>query len=158
MLRQILGHSSPSVSKLTSQAHSGTNKAFVAGDCEKILRNKRSLKFAEAMRCLDAGCHTETPQQIKSLIEMLQAEFPELTSGQLPIGIVSRCFLGDPYEVHTLDPVGEIIQHYKRHEALPPLLERARTLALHPSYAFIEVYTDCLRAISETGDVSVIKE
>ena len=34
--------------------------------------------------------------------------------------------------------------------------ERARALVLHPSYAFIEVYPDTVRAIGLDGTVSVI--
>lgn len=50
-----------------------------------------------------------------------------------------------------------IIRHYKSFEALPPLLERARSLALYPSYAFIEVYADKLIAVSPNGDTSMVK-
>ncbi len=39
---------------------------------------------------------------------------------------------------------------------LPPF-ERARSLALHPSYALVEVYTDKLRAIARDGTVSVLE-
>lgn len=48
------------------------------------------------------------------LMKAIQEEFgtAELTS--LPLGIVSKCFLGHPYEVHTLDLSGsQIIKHYK---------------------------------------------
>jgi hypothetical protein len=38
---------------------------------------------------------------------------------------------------------------------MPPLFERARALALHPSYAFVEVYSDVLRAVSVDGSVAV---
>jgi hypothetical protein len=41
---------------------------------------------------------------------------------------------------------------------MPPLYERARALALHPSYLFIEIYPDTLRAISIDGSVSVIEK
>jgi hypothetical protein len=34
--------------------------------------------------------------------------------------------------------------------------ERARCLALHPSYAFIEIFKDTLRAVFLDGAVSVI--
>ena len=48
------------------------------------------------------------------------------------------------------------MQHYQRHEPLPPQLERARALALHPSYAFVEVYPTWLRAVRNDGDVTVV--
>ena len=39
---------------------------------------------------------------------------------------------------------------------MPPLFERARSLARHNTYRFIEVYADSLRAVSEDGSVSVL--
>jgi len=41
---------------------------------------------------------------------------------------------------------------------MPPLYESARSLALHTSYAFIEIYDDTLRVISVDGSVSVIEK
>jgi hypothetical protein len=39
---------------------------------------------------------------------------------------------------------------------MPGKLEMARSLAIYSNYAFIEVYTNCLRAVSHDGHVSVI--
>ncbi|RAS17183.1 hypothetical protein DFO50_104145 [Microvirgula sp. AG722] len=44
----------------------------------------------------------------------------------------------------ALDCAGQIIQHYKYSESLPTMLARGRSLALHPGYAFVEVYPDKL--------------
>lgn len=65
---------------------------------------------------------------------------------------------GKPYEVHTLDIGGGIVDHYKEGEVLPGGLEKARGIALKGGYDFIEVYVDCCRAVSSTEMVSVIKE
>lgn len=75
-----------------------------------------------------------------------------------PLGIVSKCFLGDPYEVHTLDVTGSIIEHYQRGRALPGRMEKARRLALCGHYEFIEVYEHALRAVSTNGTVATLKE
>jgi hypothetical protein len=74
------------------------------------------------------------------------------------LGVVSRCYLGAPYIVHMCDLGGNIVEHYESGRAMPSLFERARALALHSSYAFIEVYPDVLRAISANGSVSVIEK
>jgi len=110
------------------------------------------------MTRLDAGTHQSDRAALESLIEAISNEFPELGIEQRPIGIVSQCYLGEPYEVHICDLEGGIIEHFETFQSMPPLYERARTLALHPSYAFIEIYQDTLRAVSTDGAVSVIEK
>ena len=41
-------------------------------------------------------------------------------------------------------------------EALPSLMERARSLAQHPGYAFIEVYSTRLITVSASGQTAII--
>ena len=36
-------------------------------------------------------------------------------------------------------------------------MERGRSLALHPGYAFIEIYVDKLIAVADNGDTSIVK-
>ena len=127
-------------------------------DLEARLRQKRSANYIRTMTQLDAGCHCQDPRAVEALIEAIQQELPEVTIDKLPIGIVSRCFLGEDYEVHTLDRTGGIIQHYRRSQSLPPLLERARSLALHSEYLFVEVYVDSLVAVRSNGDTSYINQ
>jgi hypothetical protein len=74
----------------------------------------------------------------------------------MPLGIVATCFLGHPYEVHTLDPAGGIIQHYQTGEPLPGPLSNARTLAAHPAYEFVEVYPDRLLCVRGDGNVTEV--
>lgn len=91
-------------------------------------------------------------------MKIIEDEFPEIAIRGTLMGIVSRCYLGDPYEVHTLDISGDIIEHYKRGESLPEYMEKARGLALHGNYAFVEVYENACRAVSEDGSVAVIMD
>lgn len=121
-----------------------------------MLRKKRSAAYMKACQNLDAGGHTTNARQVAAFVQALKDEFPEIELAGVLLGLVSECYLGAPYEVHTLDPAGGIIEHYKKGQALPGGLEKARRLALS-GYAFIEVYTDCCRAISEDGSVSVVK-
>jgi len=119
------------------------------------LRQKRSTAYVEAITQLDAGGHVHSPAASQALIDAIRQELPDVAVDALPHGIVARCYLGAHYEVHTLDCSGQIIQHYKTHEGLPALLERARSLALHPGYAFIEVYASRLIAVSASGQTAL---
>ncbi|MED3997540.1 hypothetical protein P4647_23390 [Peribacillus frigoritolerans] len=124
---------------------------------EKRLRQKRSQEYVQAMTKLDTGGVTYSKSSIDELLQAIHNEFPELEPYQYPVGIIAKCYLGHPFEVHTLDLKLDIINHYKKGEAMPQLLDRGRGLALHPSYEFIEIFSDSLRAVTNNGDVSVIK-
>lgn len=126
-------------------------------EMDRLLRRPRSGAYMEAMHRLDNGGHVHNRRQAEEIIGAIRAEFPEIEISGVFLGIVSRCYLGDPYEVHSLDVTGSIVEHYKRGEAMPNGLERARGIALCGSYDFVEVYVDCCRAVSSTGAVSVIK-
>jgi len=108
------------------------------------------------MKRLDAGSHHEDRAGLDALVQAMASEFPELTIEQRPLGIVSECYLGPPYQVHICDLGGCIIEHFERNRLMPNQFERARSLALHPSYAFIEIYIDCVRAVGLDGAISVI--
>jgi hypothetical protein len=43
------------------------------------------------------------------------------------------------------------LNHYKRGEALPALLDKARNLALNNAYAMIEVYSNKMILVNEDG-------
>ncbi|UCV15100.1 hypothetical protein [Quatrionicoccus australiensis] len=156
MARILLGSASPKLdtSSLTSTKPSSN---LPPADLERRLRSKRSMAYIASLQRLDAGGHSHTREALDALLQAIQHELPEISIEHLPVGIVAKCYLGEPYEVHTLDRQETIIQHYKRHQAMPPMLERARSLAMHPGYVFIEVYTDRLIAISNNGDTSMVK-
>jgi hypothetical protein len=158
MPRPILG--TPQAAKIgTSIATPATtSRSTLQGPkLQQRLREKRSTKYVQAMTRLDAGTHHADRTALESLVEAIANEFPELGIEQLPIGIVSQCYLGAPYEVHICDLKGGIIEHFETFRSMPPLFERGRTLSLHPSYVFIEIYPDTLRAVSLDGSVSVIE-
>lgn len=125
---------------------------------QRMLRKKRSQKYMEAMGKLDAGGHVDNQELLKELIEAIREEFPEveLIKTGIFIGTVSKCFLGNPYEVHTVDFSHSIIKHYKQGEVLPDGMEKARAIAARNIYMYIEVYTDHCCAISADGTVSII--
>lgn len=123
---------------------------------DRLLRKTRSKEYMDAIHRLDAGGHVHNRQKVDSIINTIRNEFPEVEISGIMLGIVSICYLGRPYEVHTLDITGQIIEHYKTGSALPGGLEKARGIAMHGGYDFIEVYVDCCRAVSSNGAVSVI--
>ncbi len=124
---------------------------------DRLLRKPRSKEYMKAIHSLDAGGHVQNRQKVNEIIDAIRAEFPEVELSGIMLGIVSRCYLGDPYEVHTLDFTGSIIEHYKRRQVMPGGLEKARAIALRGGYDSVEVYVDCCRCISANGSVSVIK-
>ena len=123
---------------------------------DRLLRRPRSKAYMEALHRLDAGGHAHNQQKVDEIIQTIRSELPEVELDGILLGYVSICYLGRPYEVHTLDMTGEIIEHYKAGQTLPNGLEKARGIAMRGGYDFIEVYVDCCRAVSANGTVSVI--
>ena len=125
---------------------------------DRLLRKSRSKEYMDAIHQLDAGGHVHNKKEVNEIINTIKSELPDVDINGILLGFVAKCYLGAPYEAHTLDLVGEIIEHYKLGETLPGGLDKAKSIALHGGYDFIEVYTDCCRAISSNGSVSVIKD
>lgn len=123
---------------------------------DRLLRQPRSKEYMEALHQLDAGGHVHNQRQVEEIIDGIRKEFPEVEIEGILLGIVSICYLGKPYEVHTLDLAGGIIEHYKAGHPMPGGLEKARGIALRGGYEFVEVYVDCCRAVNSNGAVSVI--
>lgn len=125
---------------------------------DRILKRKRSKEYMEALHQLDAGGHVQNQQEVNEILDVIRSEFSEVKLDGVLLGFVSICYLGAPYEVHTLDMAGNIITHYKSGQPLPNGMEKARGIALRGDYEFVEVYVDCCRAISMDGRVSVIRK
>lgn len=123
---------------------------------DRLLRRPRSKAYMDALHQLDAGGHVHNQEKVDAILNAIRAEFPEIELSGILLGYVAICYLGKPYEVHTLDVAGSIIEHYKAGQPLPAGLEKARSIALRGGYDFIEVYVDCCRAVSANGAVSVI--
>lgn len=149
MPRQIL-HTKASIDlDLNKSLNTQLKSGAVVSD--RVLLQKRSKKYIQAITSLDLGTLTAT-HGFAELVEKMKTEFGELGITEYPLGVVSKCYLGHPYEVHVLDLSGtQIINHYKRGESLPPFLEKARNLALNDSYAMIEVYLNKMILIKADG-------
>ncbi len=134
--------------KLNSDQRSQLQSGFRS---ERDILKKRSAKYVRIFSSLDTKSLTEV-QGWNKLMQQVHEEFGTAELKSLPIGIVSKCFLGESYEVHILDlSAAQIIKHFKLNEAMPSDYEKARTLALHNAYAFVEVYTDKVIVIREDG-------
>lgn len=123
---------------------------------DRILRKNRSREYMDALHKLDAGGHVQNRKLVQEIINAIKREFPEVELSGILLGYVSICYLGKPYEVHTLDMTEKIIEHFKSGQLLPNGMEKARGIAIRGGYDFIEVYADCVRAVSSNGMVSVI--
>lgn len=112
---------------------------------------KRSEQYMNLIKSMDTELMAET-RGTEELMQKIKEEFGTAELASLPLGILAKCFLGHPHEVHTLDfSKTHIIQHYKIGEALPEHFEKARTIAKHNAYALVEVYHDKLILIREDG-------
>jgi len=158
MPRPILNAQNLSRPRLTVDPKVAQSPSLTGAKLEQRLRQQRSKTYVETMKHLDAGTHQQNRVALDELLQAIASEFPELTIEQRPLGIVSVCYLGAPYVVHICDLTGNIIKHYESFNAMPPQFEKARPLALHSDYAFIEVYSDTLRAVTLNGSVAVIEK
>lgn len=121
---------------------------------DRDIFKKRSRKYLDCISGLDAKTLTET-NGMDELMRAIQEEFGTAELASLPLGIVAKCFLGHPYEVHTLDLSGsQIIKHYTTGEIMEADFEKARNIARHNSYALVEVYKDKMILVRDDGTVT----
>lgn len=119
-----------------------------------VLTAPRSSRYLAAIGKLDASA-TLRPAELAEVIEEIHREFAEKWAA-VPLGFVGHCYLGPPFEAHTLTVDGQIIEHYQRGQALPGPLEQARSLARTEHYLVIEVYQDRLVCVRADGSVVTV--
>jgi hypothetical protein len=157
MGRLILNNTNTvSNTRLTVQSNTKAKTSITNLNPDSLLRKKRSSKYVETLKKLDSGNICLNNASKNELLEALSEEFGEIEPGLWPKGIVAKCYLGDDYEVHTLDVSLQIVKHFKRSESLPQGMDVARNIANNKNYAFIEVYSSILRVVSHEGTVSEI--
>ena len=81
---------------------------------DKLLRKSRSKEYMEALHKLDAGGHVHNQNKVNEIINTIRSEFPEVELAGVLLGYVAICYLGKPYEVHTLDIVGGLLNIIKQ--------------------------------------------
>lgn len=117
----------------------------------RVLTTSRSARYRTAIGRLDASA-TLGAVELAEIADAIAREFAEQWAS-VPLGFVGHCYLGPPYEAHTLTIDGQIIEHYVRGQALPDRLESARSLARTEHYLVIEVYPDRLVCVRTDGSV-----
>lgn len=111
----------------------------------------RSRAYLDSLARLDAGTEL-TPADLRQIVDGIRQEFAQRWAA-LPVGLVSRCYLGHPFEVHTLTPDGGFLEHYRLSQPMPGPLESARKHSLSGLYLSVEVYENrlvCVRADGTT--------
>lgn len=126
-----------------------------AGGAGAVSVRPRSARYLAALGRLDASA-TLTPTQLQEVIDGIHREFAEQWAA-IPLGFVGHCYLGPPYEAHTLTVDAQIIEHYVVGQALPGRLEQARALARSEHYLVIEVYPDQLVCVRTDGSVATVE-
>ena len=90
------------------------SNSFSKTRLDKLLRKQRSKGYVDMICELDAGGHVTNQDKVNQIIEKIKDEFPEIDISPILLGIVSTCYLEKPYEVHTLDIEGGVLEHYKK--------------------------------------------
>lgn len=158
MPRPLLNKQNNSNNSLFTDSRSTVKQQSANTDnLTQLLRRKRSKEYMAQVAKLDSGQGKLSKKEIEDVVSSIQQEFPEVNLSGIFLGIVAKCYLGDNFEVHTLDTTLEIVNHFRRGESLPNNLEKARTLANNPNYLYIEVYSDCCRCIDASGNVATVK-
>lgn len=139
---------------------------------ELAFRKQRPASYVNILKNLDIQGKQMTPEKIKEIVESVQNSCPEIVLEDSFLGVLGKCFLGGSYDVHTLsineifglDEVTKlpgygrmILKHYTTNESLPPELEKGRSLARNPAYAFVEIYTTKLIAVNPNGSTAIIQ-
>jgi hypothetical protein len=138
---------------ILSRSRRATNNTVSTGG--RLKSGRRSENYLRAVRALDAS-GSLSAVKTDEFVDGVRREFAEKYH-TIPFGIVAECFLGEPFEVHTLALDGAIIEHYRRGQALPSALERARALAVSPAYLAVEVYPDRLVCVRADGSVVLLE-
>lgn len=140
---------------------------------ELAFREKRPQNYINLMKNLDIEGEKISENKLNEIITQLKNLIPEISLDDSFIGVLGKCQLGADYDVHTLSKkiifgIDEsthqlgygrmILKHFKVNENLPEGLEKGRSLAVNPNYAFVEIYNDKLIAVQEDGNVAILKD
>jgi hypothetical protein len=115
----------------------------------QVSLRRRGQRYLQALRQLDASGATKAIDA-DELRKQIDDEFP-MPADSLPQGIIATCYLGPPFQVHTLDAIGGIIEHFPPSRPLPAGMEQHRALAMSPHYLAIEVYSDRIVCVKTDG-------
>lgn len=110
----------------------------------KKMRAPRSRKYIKAIN--QAATLTETGEEMKTAVESLPV------TNKL-LGILSKCFISGCI-IHAIDKEGNILQHYRTPEEIPPELQEGYAVwQENQDCVSVEVYTFTICIIYDDGTV-----
>lgn len=120
----------------TGQLGNRTGPRSVDGQPLRDRHKARHAGLFDALHRLDARIDAAARAElIRWITDEYASEF-----GDVPVGLVARCFLGPPYVDHRLDLFRSILDHFAPADPMPEPFAQARMLARTGAYEFIEVY------------------
>jgi len=133
-----------------------TSRAPISAAMQRTLMQKpRHAGIFDAIHRLDTQMDASARQNLIAWVQdQYVAEY-----GDIPIGFLAKCFLGPPYIDHRLDLVRSIVEHFTPSDTVPSPFDRARSLARHSAYEFVEVYSSGrLIAVRADGMTEILPE
>ena len=156
--RVILGTKGSKINtNIDVSSTSRAKKKLTKEDILYRLREKRSNKYMENLKKLDSGKGLQENVDKEKIISEIKQEFAELDELQPLLGIIAKCYLGEPYYVHSLDLTLSIVTHFKRKEQIPYPWSKGVNLALHGAYEYVEIYSKYVCAITHDGEAMVFE-
>lgn len=185
MARVILGSSTPQIAVPTLSTQSTAKTVMSPPSLESRLRQRRSSKYIETIKQLQAAQHFQDTEAQETLVEAIRQEFPEMSISAFPLlCLVFQTRPGYPRWMPTpmiaeattgmlrQDLQAELINKARQIDSydaavmqacahynavLPGFVSRAFILVEHDSYAFVEIYPEYLVAIASNGDTSLVR-
>ncbi|MFC0846454.1 hypothetical protein ACFH04_22450 [Streptomyces noboritoensis] len=122
------------------QERTAQRRGATAPPLRHALYGNRSADLREALSRLDAQVDEAARRQ---LADWIREEY-EVQHTAIPVGFVTKCYLGAPFVDHILDLAGAIVEHYAPGTPMPEPFGAGRMLARSGSYVCVEVYGDGL--------------
>ena len=129
---------------------------FLSKDDEEIIERLKENMGEEFVEELQEMTMEELVEMIS---KSMRDEFEELetTFDNTLIGVLSKCYITG-CDCHAIDSEGRILAHYAVGEKLTPELSRGREIFLNHAETCrcVEVYKQCCKIISATGEVETV--
>ncbi|WP_406342761.1 hypothetical protein [Streptomyces sp. NBC_00648] len=134
------------------QERTSQRRGATAPPLRHALYGDRSPELRDALSRLDAQVDEAARRQ---LADWIRKEY-EVQHTAIPVGFVTKCYLGAPFVDHILDLAGSIVQHFAPGTPMPEPFSAGRMLARSGSYLCVEVYGDGL-VLPVLPDGSVVR-
>lgn len=123
---------------------------LLSRDDKEAISKIRELIGDDATEELALMSSGELENEIKEVME------DELPDNKSLIGVVCRCYI-DGCDCHEITPLGKIKEHFRIGQDIPSKLSSCRQyLQEHNDCTFVEVYDDCIVAISKDSTAKIL--